>query len=204
MGHAPPALLREDQVEAANIWGDSAPQVLAAQDYALHHGGVYTVTTVGKRGNLKCSVTASPDLVVLAREARDAFKTIVKRATAEQVPNNPMEFYFCDEIPNNPMEFYFSDDPEFIRQNQALVVNRTITKMKWVQDIVPILKRMEECGIEEISDVLYSTDLVPEKQAELMDILSERYDAFLYFFRCEQESDSDDVEMSEEEEEGAE
>ena len=191
MEHAPPALLREDQVEAANIWGDTAPQVLAAQDYALHHGGVYTVTTVGKRGNVKCSVTASPDLLVLAREARDAFKTIVKRATAEQ-------------IPNNPMEFYFSDDPEFIRQNQALVVTRTITKMKWVQDIVPILKRMEECGIEEISDVLYSTDLVPEKQAEWMDILSERYDAFLYFFRCEQESDSDDVEMSEEEEEGAE
>ena len=191
MEHAPPALLREDQVEAANIWGDSAPQVLAAQDYALQHGGVYTVTTVGKRGNVKCSVAASPDLVVLAREARDAFKTIVKRATAEQVPNNPMEFYF-------------SDDPEFIRQNQALVVTRTITKMKWVQDIVPILKRMEEFGIEEISDVLYSTDLVPEKRAELMDILSERYDAFLYFFRCEQESDSDDVEMSEEEEEGAE
>src|SRR3989338_3038650 len=44
-------------------------QVLAAQDYALQHGGVTTVTTVGKRVNLKCSVTASPDLLVLAREA---------------------------------------------------------------------------------------------------------------------------------------
>ena len=77
-------------------------------------------------------------------------------------------------VPHNPIKFYFSDDPEFIRQNQALVVTRTITKMKWVQDIVPILKRMEECGIEEISDVLYSTDLVPEKRAEWMDIMSER------------------------------
>ena len=67
-------------------------QVLAAQDYALQHGGVYNVTTVGKRVNVKCSVTASPDLVVLAREGRDAFKTIVKRATAEQIPNNPMEY----------------------------------------------------------------------------------------------------------------
>ena len=47
-------------------------------------------------------------------------------------------------VPHNPIKFYFSDDLEFIRQNQALVVTRTITKMKWVQDIVPIVKRMEE------------------------------------------------------------
>ena len=54
-------------------------------------------------------------------------------------------------VPHNPIKFYFSDDLEFIRQNQALVLTRTITKMQRVQDIVPILKRMKEFGIEEIS-----------------------------------------------------
>ena len=43
------------------------------------------------------------------------------------------------------------------------MVKRPIAKMKWKDDIVPILRWMEEEGIEEIVPVLHSTALVPEK-----------------------------------------
>ena len=87
------------------------------------------------------------------------------------------------------------------------MVKRTIAKMKWKDDIVPILRWMEAEGIEEIVPVLHSTELVPEKRLELADIMTERFEAFLYFFASqfeteqEDEEDEEDEEMSNEEDE---
>ena len=44
------------------------------------------------------------------------------------------------------------------------MVKRTIPKMKWKDDIVPILHWMEDEGIEESVPVLHSAELVPEKR----------------------------------------
>ena len=102
------------------------------------------------------------------------------------------------------MEFYFSDDPKFIEQNNRLKVKRIIAKKKWKDDIVPILRWMEDEGIEEIVPVLHSTELVPEKRLELADIMTERFEAFLYFFASQfetEQEDEEDEEMSNEEDE---
>lgn len=193
MEHAPPEVLREDEVEAAHIWGNDADHVLSVQENAIHHDGIVTMTSINKRGTVKCSVYTSSNIIRLSREARDAFKTICERAQTVHVPNNPMEFYF-------------SDDPRFIEQNQFLQVKRTIMKMKWRTEIVPILCRMEGEGIEEIIPVLESTELVPAKREELIEIMTERFEAFLYFFDCppsaaavdEEDEGDEDAEMWEE------
>src|SRR3989338_7504538 len=139
-------------------------------------------------------VNASPSIVGFVRDAVKALKNISSCESAERVSNNPMEFYF-------------SDDPKFIEQNNRLKVKRIIAKKKWKDDIVPILRWMEYEGIEEIVPVLHSTELVPEKRLELADIMTERFEAFLYFFASqfeteqEDEEDEEDEEMSNEEDE---
>ena len=44
--------------------------------------------------------------------------------------------------------------------------------MKWEDDIVPILRWMEDEGIKEIVPVLPSAELDPEKRLELADIMT--------------------------------
>src|SRR3989338_9356064 len=55
MEYAPPELLLEDSTAAFDIWGEVTPQVLTAQQFALHNDGIYIVNSAGSKGNVQCT-----------------------------------------------------------------------------------------------------------------------------------------------------